>query len=113
MAYFLKYIFLISMSLFCISCTSISIIDKSGKIHIERSFGFASIGIADDSEMISAKISSFGYVSSPLGHNIGYSSQILSMSNDSCRIVVWIDENVDVDMLVKELGSVDSVCFLK
>jgi hypothetical protein len=35
------------------------------------------------------------------------------MSNDSCRIVVWIDENVDVDMLVKELGSVDSVCFLK
>jgi len=109
----LKYIFLIFTALLCVSCTSISITDKNGKIQVERSFGFASIGVGDDSEMITARIKSVGYVSSPIGHNFGYSSQVLSISGESCRIVVWINESVNVEMLEKELSTVDSVCFSK
>lgn len=94
----------------CSACTTIKIVDSNGSVIIERNFGVSSIGIAPDAGAVTAKVISLGYSASPLGYSIGYSKQIVASSDDSCRVIIWVDEKVNVDELKKQLKSVNSAC---
>lgn len=94
----------------CSACTTIKIVDSNGSVKIEHNFGVSSIGIAPDAGAVTAKIMSLGYSASPLGYSIGYSKQIVTSSDESCRIIIWVDEKVNVDELKNQLKSVTSAC---
>jgi hypothetical protein len=96
-----------------VACTTIKITDHNGAVRIERSFGFASIEAAPDAGVVSTEVSSLGYLSSPIGHSIGFSKQVVTSSDDACRVIIWLDDNVDSDELLETLQSIDSVCFIK
>ena len=91
-------------------CTSIEIKQSDGSVQIERRFGFASIQVADDSKVVTAKVTSVGFFSSSAGHVIGYGNFSITNSDGSCRIIVWVDDSIDIQTLKKKLKPIDSVC---
>ena len=109
----LRAILAILVATSSVSCTIIEITDKNDAVTVERSIGFASIKVAPDAGVVTAKISSIGYLSSPLGHIVGFSKQTVTSSDDSCRVIIWLDNSVDTDELFKKLQAIDSVCFSK
>jgi hypothetical protein len=106
-------ILLITISVSCSACTTISITESSGNVIVERSFGFAKISPVADTSVITAKATSFGYISSPLGYSIGYSKQTVTTANDDCRIIVWVDEKIDSEEFLTELKKIENVCVSK
>ena len=103
----------LSLALCCGACTTIEIRNDRGDIRVERSFGFASVNVSPDAGLITARISSLGYVSTPLGHSAGWSRQSITASDGGCRIIVWIDERQDREAISRELESVASVCVVE
>jgi len=95
------------------ACTTIKITDHNDAVRIERSFGFASIETAQDAGVVSTEVSSLGYLSSPIGHSIGFTKQVVTSSDDSCRVIIWLDDDVDSDELLEMLQSIDSVCLME
>jgi hypothetical protein len=93
-------------------CTTVRISDSKGNIRIEKSFGFVSIQKSNDTEAITAEVTSFGYINTPLGHNIGYSNQSIIMSDSSCKVIVWLDDSVSEEQ-INQLQKISSVCFSK
>ena len=93
------------------ACTTIEISDSNGDIKIERSFGFASISPGQETSTITAKITNFGYASTPLGQNIGYSNHSILLSNPDCKVVVWLSDKLSQEE-VMELKKLSSVCVI-
>ena len=97
----------------CIGCTTIEIIDRNGAVQIERRFGIAEINVAPDAGVITARVSSLGYVSSPVGHSLGFTSQSITSSDDACRVIVWVDSDVDRFELEERLKTINSACLVE
>lgn len=93
------------------ACTTIEISDSNGDIRIVRSFGFASISPGQGTSTITAKITNFGYVSTPLGQNIGYSNHSILLSNPDCKLVLWLSANLSQEEIM-ELKKLSSVCVM-
>jgi len=106
----LRFIIIFTLISVCSACTTIEITDNTGAVKVEYGFGFSSIGIAPDAGVVTAKVTSLGYLSSPLGYSVGYSKQVVTSSDGACRIIIWLDDKADVEKLNKQLKSVDSVC---
>jgi hypothetical protein len=109
----LKPLLIIIIYICCSACTTISITEPDGSVIVEKSFGFASISPGADTSVITAKATSFGYISSPLGYSIGYSKQTVTTANDNCRIIVWIDEKINNEAFLVELKKIENVCISK
>ncbi len=92
-------------------CTMIEITDQQGAVSVERSFGFAAVKAAPDAGVVTAKISSLGYVASPLGYSVGYSRQTVTSADNACRVIIWLEDNTDKALLAEKLQSIDSVCY--
>lgn len=105
-----KFMILFALLFACSACTTIEIVDRNGAVKVERSFGVCSIGIAPDAGVVTAKVVSLGYVASPLGYSVGYSKQTVTSSDDSCRVIIWVDDTIDEEALIKQLKSVNSAC---
>lgn len=91
------------------ACTTIKLTDSQGSIKIERSFGFASISPSNNSGAVTAQITSFGYILTPLGQNIGYSNHSILLSDSSCKVVVWLDDSLTEEEMA-ELKKINSIC---
>lgn len=100
----------LSIVLCCSGCTTIEITDRDGSVRVERNFGIVTISPEPNSSVITAKVSGFGYVTSPLGHSLGYSKQTVTIANDQCRLIVWVDEKTDREKLSEELQMINGVC---
>lgn len=109
----LRLIILVFFIANLVACTTIRITDHNGTVRIERNFGFASIEAAPDVGVISTEVYSLGYLSSPIGHSIGYSNQVVTSSDGSCRVIIWLNDNMDSYELLETLKSIDSVCLIK
>ena len=93
-------------------CTILEITDQKGDVKIERSFGIASIKLEGDTGLITAKVTGLGYLSTPLGYSVGYSDQMIAVTDGACRVVLWVDDKVDLKELEVQIQSVNSVCLL-
>lgn len=98
------------MLLPCAACTSVTISDAIGAVAIERHFGFSTIVFSNDADLIAADVSFVGFLSTPLGTNLGIGKQSLVTANEACHIVVWVDAGTDLDELRAQLAPLDSVC---
>ncbi len=86
---FTTYFLLVSI-LFLQACTTIEITEAEGTVSIERRFGLSIIRPSEKAGVITAKISTLGYTSTPLGKILGYSNQSILLADESCRVVIWI-----------------------
>lgn len=95
------------------SCTVIEITHSDGEISIERNFGFSVVNIAPDSGATISKISSLGFNVNPLGYSIGMNRQVLATMDNNCRMMLWVDENTDIQLLESVIRDVDTVCIVE
>ena len=109
----MKAVFALSLSICCASCTTINIKNERGDVVVRRSFGFASIRISPDKGVVTAKVSSLGYISTPLGHSVGWTQQSITTTNDGCRVIIWIENYQDLDAIYDEVKNISSACALK
>ena len=108
----MRFIIVVTLIFVCSACTIIELVDKNGAVKIEHSLGFSSIGIAPDAGVVTANVVSLGYLSSPLGYSLGYSKHIITSSDESCRVIIWIDDKVDMAAMANQIKSIDPACIL-
>jgi len=108
----MKHLVITIFIILAAGCSTIKITESSGKVRIERGFGFTSIHTTKGTNAVSAEISSFGYISTPLGQTLGYSNQSILITDPSCKVVVWLDGELSKEE-VNKLKNISAVCFHK
>ena len=94
-------------------CTTVSISESDGHVRVERAFGFVTIVPEVETEPLVMKINALGFMSSPLGISMGYAAQSLAMLPSECRVVLWVDESIDIELLRTHLVGLQGVCALQ
>lgn len=74
-------------------CTTLRIEANPGEVVVSRQFGVLYLSISDAGRAHAASLTSLGIANTPMGFSVGYSSQQwLHMPDDSCRLVLWVDD---------------------
>jgi hypothetical protein len=66
--------------------------------------------VGAESDAAIGNVRSFGASRTPLGFALGYSSQSFVIDNENCRLVVWIENDVEATALMESLSGIDNVC---
>lgn len=91
-------------------CTTVSISESDGHVRVERAFGFVTIVPEVETEPLVMEINALGFMSSPLGISVGFAMQSLAMLPPDCRVVLWVDESIDVEIFETNLAGLQGVC---
>lgn len=94
------------------ACTVLKIEDPNGVIKIERSFGGVIINPSSSGSFVVYEIQGMGYASTPLGTSLGYTKQTIATGDSSCRLIVWVSEDLNNEDLEK-LRKIPSTCIHK
>ncbi|MBI2305844.1 MAG: hypothetical protein HYU78_00945 [Rhodocyclales bacterium] len=98
----------------CVSCTSITIVDREGKVSVERFFGVANVTLHPGSEAVMAEIMALGYHGGPLGISLGFHQSAIAAASADCRLLVWPRNRDDATRLEQLLGAQRSgVCVVQ
>lgn len=108
----IKVITVLLLTICLMACTSIEIRSDRGNATIERSMGFASIHVSPHAGVVVAKIFTFGFMSSPLGLSVGLNKQTIVTSDHGCRVVAWIEDGQDYEVIYEKLSSISSICIV-
>jgi hypothetical protein len=93
-------------------CTIIEVKSDDGSVRVERSFGFSAVQIAPDAGVVTARMTSLGYVASPLGVAIGASRQTIMTSDTKCRVTLWMERSQLDTEIYERLKSIPAVCLI-
>ena len=96
-----------------LSCTTVRVVQKDGSVSVERHFGFIEIKPIDNASIVTANVTSFGYASTPLGYNLGFSQQSVTTASEACHFVIWIDESTNQQEVIEVLETLDGSCVIK
>jgi hypothetical protein len=100
------FFFLISGS----GCTTIRIVDGDNTTRIETRFGFVAIYLQPDVDSVVTEARCLGIIKSPAGFAIGYSNQEIAALSDSCKVVLWIQNDRQLEQFRELVGDMESVC---
>jgi hypothetical protein len=83
-------IFLSSVGIGLIGCTTVRIESGPGSVKIERHFGTLYVSVADAGQARVAQVRSLGLTNTPLGFSAGYTNQmIVQMPPNDCHLVLF------------------------
>lgn len=105
----MKNVIAIGISLLIVGCAVVKIEEHDGHVVVEKSFGVISLKPADNAAFISSEIQGFGVLSTPLGTSLGYTKQSITMGDRSCKVIVWLSEEVSPST-IEELKKIHQVC---
>ena len=105
----LFFAFLVSF-LFVGGCTNISILDEKGVVSIHREFGFTTLNAGPGTDAIIAKMTSLGYIASPIGVSVGYGDHSVALLPKTCRVVLWVENENDIEDFRSLIGDNISIC---
>jgi hypothetical protein len=91
------------------SCAVVRTVDHQGATQTQYAFG-PILNIGAESDKAIGNVRSFGLSRTPLGVSLGYSSQQFVIDNEDCRLVVWIENEVEAQALMESLNKMDNVC---
>ena len=92
------------------ACTTVTIIEKSGHVKVERALGFVSIKLSPGAEALLSELSVLGFVATPLGISIGYAHERLAVLSDSCKIVIWLNNKEQLNNFHRLFSESDELC---
>ena len=96
-----------------LSCTTVKIFQADGGVSVARHFGFVKILPVDDTSVVTAEVTSFGYTSTPIGYSFGLSKQSVTTADESCHFILWIDQNSNQQEVIEVLRTLDGSCVIK
>ena len=94
----------------CNACTWAEIRSGDGQVHIERHFGVVSLELPPDSRSRVVHLTGVGLISTGFEATLGYADLTLVALGNDCRLVVWFDNEEQIDDLRALLGEISDVC---
>ena len=101
--------------IFCLivnGCTTIKIIDRNNTTTIDRTFGFVAIHLDPSTDSVVSEVRCLGAIRTPSGYAFGYSSHAIAALSESCKIILWVQNDAQLRELQNLVGSLESVCVL-
>lgn len=83
--------FALTLALLCGGCTTIHVHGGGGEVSVRRGFGWTALHVSPQAGAVTARISGLGYLSTPMGHSLGWTRQTIAAADHGCRVIVWTD----------------------
>lgn len=97
----------------CNACTRVEIQSGDGQIHVERHFGVVSLQLPPDTRSRVVHLTSVGLVRTGFEATVGYADLTLVALGNDCRLVVWLDNEEQIDELRRLAGKISDACVMQ
>lgn len=91
-------------------CAQIEIRTPDAEPQIEQRFGFVNIDLAKARQSYVLRASGFGFARLPTVAVLGFHVQDLVVLGDDCRVVIWPDDQEQINVIEKQIRHLGNVC---
>ena len=102
---------LLVCSYLSLNCYSVTVISPT-ETKVERGVGVVKINMNADANSFFTELKGVGFASTPMGTSIGFMRHEFAVVNDSCKLIVWIENKQEIDNLKELIGDTENICTL-
>ena len=105
-----KVVLLPLIVLFLAGCAVVKIQQSDGEVLVERSVGFVSVHVSPGKNPIISESTTIGLAHRDRGFSVGYFQESLAAFPDSCHLILWVENEQQIETLKDLVGDLDHLC---